>query len=1616
MCAIWGFRRLKVCRVIFWFWLCAVFVAAPAGVNAETRTYVYELDPAGRLTGIQDDTHHASYRYDAMGNLLQRTVSVPEPGLLGQWASLLALAVFSRFRRRRAQHRSRFARRLFGIALAGTLFAALLAPNPARAHTVIYIAGDISIPTFLLTDLSLQTERVATNGVFASAAFAAVDESCTATVAISQTNGPVGFVVVNPAPPATPVLRYDFSLDVIQIPTSTIQVTFTLVWTGSGGPGEFCGTGTEMSVLSFQVEPPSDSSGNLASSATTADPINTFNLELTHTLPPLIHLGGAMSLYLDLYYASFIEADGSATTTVGQNWLHNFEYALEVIGNTIRVVTDEARVVNFLWDGGDVYELQNVPDIPFQMANDGADRVMIDPRRNQIFRFDTSGKLIAIEDRVGNTHTLSYTANQLMQVADGDGRTLTFTYNGALLATVGDGTRTVSFTQTGGNLTSITDARGNSMNFTYETVHSVPGLMASSIKPAGNGLMTQTYDVDGQAVTQSDAGPDTYSLALAPPDTTITDPTGNAEVHTYNDRGQLVSWTDAAGNDSSYTYNQSDQRITITDRLGNTVTFDYHAPSGQISMELAANGDTTTYTFFEQTVDGLKLYTMTSATYPDLSTESFTRDQATGNLTTFTNGAGETYDYAHDASGQLTQITFPDGGTATYTYNADATLASQTDHTGNVVTFGYDGLRRLTTVGHEDGATQTFVWDGNDNIVSFTNPRNGTSTATYDENDRMTQMTNPVGSVTTYTFDSQDRLATRTNPVGGVNSFTYDEEDRLQTGTDSNGNLTRYAYDGRGRLVSITDAAGNVFSFAWDLEGILTGMTDPLGNGSVLTTDSRARITKLTTPEGFEWNISYDSMSQITDITDPLGQATRYAYDVLGSLTDITLEDGTMVDFARNVRRQITALTDPNGNIWNQSYDLQGRSAGRSDPLGNSWSYSYDNRNRVSQVGLPLAASSLDVSYDLNGMPTRRLYTDGTDLNFSFDVANKLVSADGLNFVHDANDRLIESNGIELSRGPGGRIETIELTPSEVPTRAITYAYNSRNLVESVTDWLGGQTSFNYDAARRVTSIARTNGVTTTFTYDDDSRIVGITEGAIASTLLTRDGAGQVIAATRTVPSAPKVADIANLVASYDDAAQIDGLSYDAMGRLTDDGNRTYTWDLANRLTRYTEASNDTDAVYNALGHRIERTRGATVTSYVLNYGHGLPVANIEREGVTDVRYYITAPNGTLLYSIDASTDARLDYHFDEMGNTIFLTDSGGIVVASYAYDPYGRLLESTGAVENPLTWQGRMGVRDEGNGLYYMLVRFYDSRSGRFISRDPIHLAEPKAVNPYQYAMSNPMLYIDPAGLIAVSAPSPIGSLGAEPRSGDPGLAPMQFGFFFFDVGALARLFGNMKVHEYLTFARILDDHANAILRGTAMQFIPRMLARITGQVKPVPGPNWSAAVRYHKFFSEGARSHTGEIISVADKLDDLERAAQTGSKFRTAGNALAAIGITLDAGLTIYDGVCHGDGAGRVTLDTTATVGADLAVMAAANSNPVVAIGDLVTGGGISGGATNAVVAGEVLCEMAFGDSWTPADAARTKRRMTRKWATRQAWNAGEYYEEKFGLSDHLVWLFLD
>jgi YD repeat-containing protein len=162
---------------------------------------------------------------------------------------------------------------------------------------------------------------------------------------------------------------------------------------------------------------------------------------------------------------------------------------------------------------------------------------------------------------------------------------------------------------------------------------------------------------------------------------------------------------------------------------------------------------------------------------------------------------------------------------------------------------------------------------------------------------------------------------------------------------------------------------------------------------------------------------------------------------------------------------------------------------------------------------------------------------------------------------------------------------------------------------------------------------------------------------------------------------------------------------YDADGNLTSGGGWSYTYDDEDRLIAASGPTGSWSYQYDALGDRVAQTNGATTTQYLVDpTGMGSVVA--EFGGGGNVVSHFAYGLG-LTSSLPASGSAQF-YQFDGSANTVAVTGTGGAVLNSYSYLPFGEKV-STGSVPNPFTYAGQLGITDDGDGLYYMRARYYD-------------------------------------------------------------------------------------------------------------------------------------------------------------------------------------------------------------------------------------------------------------------------------------------------------------------
>ncbi len=176
--------------------------------------------------------------------------------------------------------------------------------------------------------------------------------------------------------------------------------------------------------------------------------------------------------------------------------------------------------------------------------------------------------------------------------------------------------------------------------------------------------------------------------------------------------------------------------------------------------------------------------------------------------------------------------------------------------------------------------------------------------------------------------------------------------------------------------------------------------------------------------------------------------------------------------------------------------------------------------------------------------------------------------------------------------------------------------------------------------------------------------------------------------------------------------------------------------------------------------HRGAATEIEEIHQYI--YAGGKLLREAISDGTITKTLDFTYDNVGMPYSLiynDGTTTTTYYYISNLQGDVMYLVDANGVQVAAYDYDPYGKVITSTGdlAEINPLKYRGY--YYDSETGFYYVSCRYYDSTIGRWISPEPniyIGAIETNAgfigYNVYAYCANNPINYIDITGEYIIS------------------------------------------------------------------------------------------------------------------------------------------------------------------------------------------------------------------------------------------------------------------------
>ncbi|WP_345683373.1 LamG-like jellyroll fold domain-containing protein [Novipirellula caenicola] len=920
--------------------------------------------------------------------------------------------------------------------------------------------------------------------------------------------------------------------------------------------------------------------------------------------------------------------------------------------------------------------------------------------------FDSQGRVISITSSSGAIEKLEYAGDERLvtkRIAN-DGTETTYQYdsfgnqiqtitNGLVtdtvydpiynlalsvtqsLAGVANSSRTLFTSQIdgNGNVISLTDALGNTINRTYTS----RGLLQSETSARGTEIGNTTdyttsfqYNLLGQ-VTQKNS------------------PGSAQETFTYDANHNLAQYTNPNGKVTHYEYDlygrvirveSPDPHAGTPDATGPVVTLMTYDDLGRLISETAPEGTVTTY-MYDAASRPISVSTGDS-------TETFEYDAA-GNVTRVTDASDEETRHHYDGSGRKIATYRPDGTTTLIQYDSLGRVLRNVDALGQQTSWEYDAATSAITVTYPEGGTSTQEFDGYGNLIKETSPAGAVTTHSYDVANRVVETRFADQWIQTYQYDANGQIVSSTQyDVSGIpnesipvdlnsldvdrirsRSISYSPSGRPTHWTNPDGGIRTAEYNTSGQMVAITNenglrqefdfgAAGNVSSVR--ITDGVTGANDRVIQNVV---DSLGRLIERRTGSGTTPNyttsatLSYDALTQSTIVNGLLGNSVTVDSSSDGRTSVATDSAGRLITTLRDSagRTLGTTLTaaDENDSFQDRStsyeYDDAGRLESWTDPLGNVSNVVYDAVNksiiRLSPEltnGDPDSRLESQEHYNSLGQTIRRVDPDGNVTTYSYDTVGRLQTT-----------TLPDPDG----NGP-------------LPAPSITNTYNGFGDVIAQVDHLGRTTSFTYDAAGRIESI-------TTPDPDQSGPLVGRT------TTRVYDFAGNILSAT-------------------DQMGRTTSWQYDSHGRVTketlpdpdpNDGESapetTYTYDSDGRVARIVDVTGGTtDFEYDDLGREIKRTLpeayvGEPRPEITRGYDAGGNVIWVtDASGETTHFTYDIAGQLLQMTLPDPDADGPLaaparSYTYDAAGRVASFTDEAG-VITGYNYDSLGRLVSQT--------------------------------------------------------------------------------------------------------------------------------------------------------------------------------------------------------------------------------------------------------------------------------------------------------------------------------------------------
>ena len=449
--------------------------------------------------------------------------------------------------------------------------------------------------------------------------------------------------------------------------------------------------------------------------------------------------------------------------------------------------------------------------------------------------------------------------------------------------------------------------------------------------------------------------------------------------------------------------------------------------------------------------------------------------------------------------------------------------------------------------------------------------------------------------------------------------------------------------------------------------------------------------------------------------------------------------------FDRTTKEQYNNVT------YEYAYDASGQLAQQSSTAGEEYNYEYDSLGRLirsNEYNDGTFEQRTEHIYDASNRLTKQSwYNVGgtTTMSYAYSTTTGLLSS--LNAT-------VQNSSIPVAYTYQGANQLRSKAIGSVMTKAYNYCYNEDggyraalpnyvNYRDSSSNLIYGD-NCHYDSNGRLVKILDSGSSTTTraiYGYDQQGQLTSATVGGTSYTY-TYDTAGNI--------QSKKVGSTTTNY-TYGNSAWRDLLTAYNGGSITYSGGNptkyydgsTFTWTQGRRLATAKVGSTNISYTYDMAGVRSSKTVGSTKYDFTTLSG----LVTRQTGGGKTIDFVYDENNQPLAMKYN---NTLYYYVLNAQGDVVRIVNSSRSTVASYTYDPWGKIISSSGTLAdiNPLRYRGY--YYDSETGFYYLQSRYYDPEIGRFINADSYASTDATGLlstNMFAYCENDPVNRSDPSG-----------------------------------------------------------------------------------------------------------------------------------------------------------------------------------------------------------------------------------------------------------------------------